>query len=85
MHYLSGVACAGADLCAAVGLGTRAIVGTRDGGATWTTQGPGAADLRGVSCPSTTTCVAVGATRSGLAAVYRTSDSGHSWQRQPIG
>lgn len=82
---LLGVACPAAEVCEAVGDGPQAVLGTVDGGRTWTPQGPGTAALNGISCPNATTCVAVGQTNAGRAAIYRTTNGGHAWQRQPIG
>jgi photosystem II stability/assembly factor-like uncharacterized protein/lysophospholipase L1-like esterase len=62
-----GVSCLTTSICTAVGQsiinGTAAIVGTIDGGTTWSTQGiavPALDPLTGVSCPSPSVCTAVG-------------------------
>ena len=82
---LSGIDCPTPGVCTAVGYGPRAILGTADGGSTWTPQGPATAVLRGVSCASPSTCVAVGQTEIGRGAIFRTTNGGHTWQRQPVG
>jgi photosystem II stability/assembly factor-like uncharacterized protein len=84
--YLAGVACPQVGLCAASGYGPQAITATVDGGHTWTPQGPRhGAFLPGLTCATPSICVAVGETRFGFAAIYRTDDGGQRWERQPIG
>jgi hypothetical protein len=70
---LLGISCPSTTTCSAVGAWngsaapsaeeTAAVVTTTNGGASWTSESVPAdsEDLLGISCPSTTTCVAVGA------------------------
>lgn len=80
-----GVDCPAIGVCEAVGYGPNAILGTVDGGRTWTPQGPDTAFLRAISCPTQSTCVAVGETDAGRGAIYRTTSGGRTWHREPIG
>ena len=82
---LSGVDCPDIAMCEAVGYGPKAVLGTVDGGRTWTPQGPATTVLRGISCPNPSTCTAVGETDTGRGAIYRTTTGGSTWRRQPIG
>jgi photosystem II stability/assembly factor-like uncharacterized protein len=82
---LSGVACPQVGICEASGYGPQAVAGTADGGRTWTPQGPRAAVLYGITCATPSICVAVGETRFGRGAIYRTDDRGQVWERQLIG
>jgi photosystem II stability/assembly factor-like uncharacterized protein len=69
-----------------VGLGNRAVLGTVDGGTTWSPQGiPGSVFLRGIACPGPKTCEAVGQTADDRLALYRTDNGGGSWKRQHVG
>lgn len=83
---LTSVACRSSALCEAVGLGeTTAIIGSTDGGRTWTDQTvPGAPYLLGVACPGIRTCEAVGQGANDNVAVYRTTDAGANWYRQSV-
>jgi photosystem II stability/assembly factor-like uncharacterized protein len=91
---LDAVSCASAKRCWAVGVagpdpasptGATVIVATRDGGASWQAQhsaGASPPQLSGVSCPSTTECMAVGSTGASLpgsGVVLTTSDGGATW------
>ena len=88
--YLTGMMCPTAGVCLTVrddGPTQLAILRSTDGGKTWAPSsisggGSGAiAFLVGVSCPTSSTCVAVGAsTRHDKAVVVRTTDSGGSWR-----
>ena len=91
---LSGVACPSASECTAVG-GTSntnggpasgAIIATTDGGTTWRGQTipSGVAYLRGVACPSTSGCTAVGSGPAGSGLVVATTDGGATWTRQTV-
>jgi photosystem II stability/assembly factor-like uncharacterized protein len=82
--YMGGLACATPKRCVAV---TSAPIGgftwvevSRDGGASWSHVGSprGVRALTSVSCPETTTCVAIGATTR--AAVLTSVDAGHTWR-----
>jgi hypothetical protein len=89
---LAAVSCASARRCWAVGapgpdatpVPPTVIVATKDGGATWTGQqvpaslGP---SLRGVSCPTVTTCMAVGSDAAGSDLVLTTRDGGTAWSQ----
>ena len=64
------------------------IIATTDGGATWTSEeSPGGVnELSSVSCPSTTECVAVGASSVGApsGAIVVTTDSGLTWTQSTV-
>ncbi len=89
---LSAVSCATAARCWAVGsagpdptpVPATVIVATTDGGAKWSGQevptalGP---SLSGVSCPTATTCLAVGSDAAGSDLVLTTSDGGAVWSQ----
>ena len=79
------VDCPSADVCEAGTLGRTGMLGSTDGGRTWHGQGPSISFVRGMSCPTRSTCVAVGETRFGGASIHRTTDGGATWVRQPIG
>jgi photosystem II stability/assembly factor-like uncharacterized protein len=82
---LPSVACRSSGVCEAVGLGSTAIIGSTDGGRTWTAQAvPGSPYLLGVACPGRRTCEAVGQDVNDAAAVYRTTDWGANWYRQHV-
>ena len=83
---LTGVACASASTCVAVGNanGSAAAIRTSDAGRSWSAADitPNAA-FDAISCPSTLICLAVGtnsAATRGL--VARTTDGGASWSLQ---
>ncbi|HEY4927923.1 MAG TPA: fibronectin type III domain-containing protein, partial [Acidimicrobiales bacterium] len=85
---LTGVSCATATACEAVGATTSfgpTILATTNGGTTWTTQSvpSGVFSLAGISCVSTTTCEAVGGALS-AAGVVSTTDSGAIWTIQAV-
>jgi photosystem II stability/assembly factor-like uncharacterized protein len=86
MDDLTSVACTPAGVCEAVGLGsTTAIIGSTDGGRTWTAQPvAGAPYLLGVACPGARTCEAVGQDADDDIAAYRTTDGGAKWYRQRL-
>ena len=94
---LSAIACASTAVCEAVGsnnLGNgdtslSSIVGTVNGGASWRNQFilPGNTLLTSISCPSTSTCVAVGVTgtvNGDLPIVLGTTDGGATWSSQSV-
>ena len=77
---LGGVACVSAQSCTAVGADS--IIGTTNGGTTWTAQTlpsglPGTPTFNGVACDPSANCFAVGSTSSG--AVAATSSGGSTW------
>ena len=80
INGLTGVACASADLCVAVGSGF--ILLSTDGGAAWSraniASSPPAQSalvgLVGVACPLASTCIAVGSK-----GVLLTTDAGQTW------
>jgi hypothetical protein len=89
---LTAVSCASASRCWAVGspgpdatpVPPTVIVATKDGGATWTAQvvpGSLGPSLNGVSCPTATTCMAVGSDASGSDLVLTTHDGGADWSQ----
>jgi photosystem II stability/assembly factor-like uncharacterized protein len=78
---LSAVSCPTVQACTAIGNSVPSgfIVGTTNGGASWTIEVRGAADgtvLQSVSCPTSSDCVAVG---NNPPVVERTRDGGASW------
>lgn len=80
----SGVSCPSMSMCIAVGLDQIAIANT--GATSWTTQAADSLNsfesLRGVSCASTSNCMAAGgADADGPPNVMRTSDGGASWAK----
>ena len=83
---LLGVSCSASLACVAVGVAPNPggpfagrVVLSSDGGVTWSAASvPGAAGLGSVSCPSTTRCVAVGAT------VIVSDDHGQTWHLVPV-
>jgi len=82
---LAGVACPTALVCEAVGQGPTAVIGTTDGGVTWTTQPiPGSMFIVGVSCPRPQRCEAVGQDSNGDFAAFGTVDAGQTWTQQSI-
>jgi photosystem II stability/assembly factor-like uncharacterized protein len=83
--YLSAIACPQVGVCETSGYGPRSVLGTVDGGSTWTPQGPAGGLLYGIDCATPSICVAVGDTKFGRGAIFRTDDGGQSWQRQLIG
>ena len=91
---LGAVSCATARRCWAVGIagpnpapatGVAVIAATKDGGLNWTAQqvaGGSTPQLSGVSCPTSTECMAVGsngASLPGSGVVITTSDAGAIW------
>ncbi len=78
-NSLNGISCAAAGYCTAVGDGGTILI-TTNSGVTWSAQTPAtAATLYGVTCTSTTACVATGAagtieTSSGSTWTSRTSN-----------
>ena len=92
---LGGVSCASATSCVAVGGPTSGepffSSGTEAGG-TWTWSAPaliasdpfGGEDLEGVSCGSTTACVAVGNDNAGQAVYTLGYESGGNWTWSPM-
>jgi len=95
---LDAVSCPTGGDCWAVGstsTGGGAIVGSTDGGSTWTSEAsPGATTASpnstkviafgGVSCPTSTDCWVVGATTANTGAVIATADGGHTWRAQNV-
>jgi hypothetical protein len=64
------------------------LVATTDGGTTWINQTPaGMAEMFGISCPSVTTCYAVGFSPGppGPGGIMVTTDGGTSWSEQTVG
>ena len=91
--YLSGVSCASASACSAVGYysnasGTRLTLAEQWNGAVWKLQptpnptGATASYLDGVSCTSATACTAVGYS-GGAAATLVERWNGTAWKIQP--
>jgi photosystem II stability/assembly factor-like uncharacterized protein len=79
---MSGVTCQSASVCEAVGASrSEPILGTLNGGATWTGQtlpsGDGGVRLAAVGCGSLLVCQAVGS-----GGQFSTKDGGHTWARQ---
>ena len=84
---LAGASCPDASTCWAVGA-TGTIVVTNDAGTTWTTQSSGTRNnLNGLSCTSTSRCVAVGnkagAGTNGV--ILKSADGGATWVTQNSG
>ena len=97
---VTDVSCATATTCEAVGVfgadiffvngsGPGAVLGTTDGGATWTPQAlpAGVPLLSSITCPSTTTCLAAGTSvdsATTTSAVVGTTDGGTTWVNLPL-
>jgi len=90
---LSAVSCPSALECVVAGdqgpLGPKAsgaFLVTRNGGANWSVVAvPGTFGLDGVSCPTISTCFAVGYTTSGTAGVVLvTRNGGERWRKQSV-
>ncbi len=74
------LSCGSASDCTAVNGG--GLFGTTDGGSTWASEtAPAGVGLESVSCPSATTCTAVGFNGSSPA-IVTTSDGGTTWNSQ---
>ena len=90
VEALFGISCASATTCEAVGddtsAGAGAILGTTNGGTTWTRQPvpSGVGDLKGISCVSATTCEAVGWDTLDAGVILGTIDGGTTWSSQPV-
>lgn len=96
--HLFGITCPSASHCYALGYNSfdysdfsstqdTVILGSTDGGETWTRQGvpPGTDALQGIACPSATTCFGVGYNQAlGDASVITTSDAGATWTSQTV-
>jgi photosystem II stability/assembly factor-like uncharacterized protein len=81
---LNGVACPSTTMCEAAGSGTsQLIVGTDDGGTTWTNQSiplmNGINSFSAVTCLSPQVCQA-----SGMARAIGTENGGTTWAAQPL-
>jgi photosystem II stability/assembly factor-like uncharacterized protein len=77
---LGGVACASTTMCEVVGGSTKTpVLGTTNGGKTWTAQPTPAleVELTAVDCPSTQSCQAVGGGQS-----LTTANGGQTWGTQ---
>ncbi len=79
---MAGVTCQSTSVCEAVGAsGSQPILGTLNGGATWSPQqlpgDAGTVRLAAVGCGSLLVCQAVGA-----GGQFSTKDGGHTWSRQ---
>jgi photosystem II stability/assembly factor-like uncharacterized protein len=85
---LSAVSCATTTICQAVGQeGSQAnLMGTTNGGQNWTLEPVAdSGTFAGVSCPSPSTCVAVGDnSNGGGGSAYRTSDGGTIWTPEVV-
>ncbi len=64
-------------------MGSSVILVTTSAGATWTSEAQ-SGDIRGVSCPDTSHCVAVGAGTAGEGASFATANGGISWTMTTI-
>ena len=86
---LNGISCYSSTDCEAVGTVvsfSAVIVGTTDGGTTWTQPQvlSGIDSLGGISCPSTTVCEAVGSNSLASAEILGTTDGGTTWTPQTV-
>jgi photosystem II stability/assembly factor-like uncharacterized protein len=90
VNILDAIACASATTCVAVGdmntgMGANdysgVILGTSDGGSTWNRQAvpSGLVSVSSISCPSATTCFALGLNSSGYYDIVGTTDGGSTW------
>jgi photosystem II stability/assembly factor-like uncharacterized protein len=84
---LLGVSCPSKGVCEAVGDGDVGVLGTTNGGITWTPQTlpPSVESLASVDCRSLAVCEAVGQTADEAGAAVGTTDGGATWvlQRMP--
>ena len=80
--YLQAVACPTSNNCFAVGSGGGGLIlVTSNGGSNWNSWTTTAyRNLRGISCLSRSTCIAVG----DQGAILVTDDGGASWHSQPV-
>lgn len=82
---LTAISCPGGDTCYALSNSSAsvgAVLGTADGGATWTRLRPaGSSSLTYISCPTRLVCYVTG-TYAGR--VIMTRDGGHTWVDTPI-
>ena len=81
-NLLYGVGCENSGQnCMAVGLGI--ILKTSNGGSSWSPVTPSIAglDLKDVSCPTATRCVAVGKSSSNTGLILVTTNAGSSWSK----
>ena len=95
---LNAISCHSTTHCVAVGAegtsptGSLAAVSTASGGAAWTagtitTPSGTTGSLDGVSCSSTTDCIAVGSTRTSTTSTgvaYSTTDGGSTWTKETL-
>lgn len=88
---LDSISCPSASVCELVGGVTTSAkehyaYRTVDGGASWTPQDvPSAIPLSAVSCPTVSTCFAIGvSSQRGPAVAFATSDGGASWRPLPL-
>jgi len=94
LSTLRAVSCPSASVCYAGGSGgenySGVVIATQDGGNTWSTQEtpPGGNDspgyIDGMSCPSTTTCFAVGSQGMTFPEILGTTNSGATWNALTI-
>lgn len=80
--FFEGVSCPSVTICYTAGADGSAgafILGTNNGGATWKAQSlpSGVINVLAISCPSPTTCQAVGSS-----SILRTTNGGASWTSQ---
>ena len=89
---LTSVTCPSPSVCLAVSPGTSPygsgastpyVIGTTNGGSTWVSESPpsGAGSLDSISCPTTSTCTAVGAVtwNTPIPVLLQTDDGGTTW------
>jgi photosystem II stability/assembly factor-like uncharacterized protein len=83
------MSCGSANFCAGVGLGTSSfqsvVLTTENGGQTWTAgEALPSEFMYGVSCPTATSCTAVGQAAEGFGpgTIFETNDAGASWQEE---
>jgi predicted acyl esterase len=87
---MAAVSCASTSVCEAFGSSNTSnaavAVGTTNGGATWQSQNlpSGLLDVKQLSCPSTSQCVAVGQTSGGHTIIIATTDGGTTWVTQAV-
>jgi photosystem II stability/assembly factor-like uncharacterized protein len=82
---LIALSCPGSKTCYAIsnqGAKAGAVLGTIDGGQSWTTLRPaGSSSLTFISCPGTTVCYATG---EDVGRVFVTRDGGHTWSSAKV-
>jgi photosystem II stability/assembly factor-like uncharacterized protein len=81
IYDIAGIDCLDVNTCfATVGLGSGAVLVTRDGGATWSLNVfPNSWYISGISCPDDQTCFIAGDGPNDAGSIYATTNGGTTW------